>query len=155
MKLLIREAKASDVEGLLHLYNEATFKLIKQGIKQWTYPWEKETIEKLLSELVVLVDGQQIVGAMAISEMERFNEYLFVSPVLFLEKIVIHPAMQGNQLSRMLFDFARIEGKQSGKAVYFDCWAGNKKLIKHYLNYAKQVAVVAEEDYQVALFELF
>lgn len=154
MKQMIRKATATDVENLLQLYNEATIKLIDRGINQWVYPWEEETIIDLLPEIFVLVSDQELVGTMVISEKETFNDYSFGAPALFLEKLVIHPSVQGNNLSSQLMAFARVQGELSKMSVYFDCWAGNEKLIKHYLNYAKQVAIVKEEDYQVALFQL-
>lgn len=154
MKTMIRKATLADVESLLQLYNEATIKLIDQGINQWVYPWEKETINDLLPKIFVLVSNQKLVGALVISEKEMFNDHSFGAPALFLEKLVIHPSAQGNNLSSQLMDFARVQGESSRMSVYFDCWAGNKKLIKHYLNYAKQVAIVKEEDYQIALFQL-
>ncbi|WP_321387679.1 hypothetical protein [uncultured Enterococcus sp.] len=155
MNGLIRKAEIADIEDLLQLYNEATLKLINQGIDQWSYPWDEKIIAALLPQLVVLVNNRQLIGAMVISEKMYFNTYSFENSVLFLEKIVIHPRMQGKKISGQLFDFARVQGAFAKKAVYFDCWAGNEKLITHYLNYAKQIAVIDEEDYQVALFQLY
>ncbi|MBL1226327.1 GNAT family N-acetyltransferase [Enterococcus sp. BWR-S5] len=155
MNGLIRKAEIADIEDLLQLYNEATLKLINQGINQWSYPWDEETMADLLPQLVVLENNRQLIGAMVISEKAHFNTYSFGKPALFLEKIVIHPRMQGKKISGQLFDFARVQGELVKKAVYFDCWAGNEKLITYYLNYAKQIAVIDEEDYEVALFQLY
>lgn len=150
----VRNAMFEDVDALVSMYNVATQKLMEKGIHQWYYPWRRSVIEEMLSTVVVLLKDQQLVGAMMITGIERVDEESEDMESLYIEKLVIHPAFQGQRMSKRLFDYARKLGREQKQAVYFDCWAGNTRLIDYYLNEAEQIAVVDEDEYQVAVFRL-
>ncbi|MBP1047606.1 GNAT family N-acetyltransferase [Enterococcus sp. BWM-S5] len=151
---MIRKAVRDDIEMLIDMYNLATQRLLEKGIHQWDYPWQRKQLAELLPEFIVFEKESRIIGAMVLTEKVQFNEHPFEETVLFLEKLVIHPDFQRINMSDHLFEYARKISRVNGQEIYFDCWAGNEKLINYYSKRAEQVAILSEEDYEVALFRL-
>lgn len=150
----VREVRSEDLPAVTELYNQATKKLMEKDIRQWDYPWTMQRCLDLFPGLVVLLRDNQIVGAMRLVEKQEEDELGRMTPILSLEKLVIHPDCQGKQWSDHLFVYAKAQGEHHKKRVLFDCWAGNTNLVSYYSKKATYVGLCEEEDYQVAVFQL-
>ncbi|MTI67822.1 MAG: GNAT family N-acetyltransferase [Firmicutes bacterium] len=152
---MIRLANTNDCKKIIEILNNTTLNLHKKGIKQWSYPWSKDGILKDIKKGYIYIlkyDGEEIATFSIkdinyyVIEMDSYNKYLY--------RIAILPKYQGNNLGMEIIDYSITYAENLDKGLYLDCWAGNKKLKKFYLNAGfKYLGDFKEEDYMISVFK--
>lgn len=153
-KIQIRQANKSDLQELLHVLNEATLHLLQKEIHQWEYPWDEEKISTQLYNhgTYVLLEEKKIIGTFYITEINRINDLSVEQNSKYLSQIAILPAYQGRNYGSYIIEFACSLVGELNKAMYLDCWAGNKKLKAFYGRKLEYVGDYPEEDYFISIF---
>lgn len=152
----IRLATANDSQKVVNVLNKATLDLHKKGIYQWDYPWNGNNIinEITNNHMYVLLLDEEIVGTFCIKDIDCLSKLTFQSKSFYLYQIAILPEYQGNSYGSELTSFVCSFAKERNETIYLDCWAGNKKLKKFYLNNGfVYLGDFPEADYFISIFK--
>lgn len=153
----IRLATPKDQHQVVNVLNEVTLALQKKDIYQWDYPWE---VNKIANEInnyytYVLLLEEKIIGTFCIKDIDCISELTIDPKSYYLSQIAILPKYQGNNYGSKITDFACYFAKERNKIMYLDCWSGNEKLKKFYLNNGfKYQGDFPEEDYFISIFKV-
>ncbi|MFS1511598.1 GNAT family N-acetyltransferase [Chengkuizengella sp. SCS-71B] len=153
--MYIRLAKLKDLQHVLNVLNKVTLALQKKGINQWEYPWDVDNIKSEIKNnyTYVLIDTE-IIGAFCIKEIDYLSELTLESNSKYLCKIAILPEYQGKNFGSKIIEYACSSANDVNKTMYLDCWAGNEKLKKFYLNHGFDYqGDFPEEDYFISIFK--
>lgn len=138
---MIRYAKISQISEILNLTRTCAAHMIQNGIHQWNehYPSRKafeNDIEQ--SELYVFEKDNQIIGTITISTLMD-EEYLPVqwltpdSKNMYIHRLSVHPALQGQGYAQKLMDFAENHAKAHGFiSIRLDTFSQNQRNQKFY-----------------------
>lgn len=140
------------MEKLVKLYNEVSAKLLRMGIRQWEANWQKDFFQEYLVSTYIIETSQQVVGAFMLEEKANNWGLPINGSEYYLSKIAIATEYQGQGYIRSIFDYVSDFQQKMDSKIYWDCWAGNKKLQAIYHHYGNFVGIFLEEDYQVAVF---
>lgn len=157
MDIEIRLAKKDDLIEVVELLNSVTLNLNEKNINQWSYPWsDADLINDLKNEnIYVVLTDNLIVATFSLKDM-GINEVLHVIKPdnLYLYRIAILPEYQGKSIGNKITNYAFKISKNSNKALYLDCWAGNKKLKKFYTGVGfDYCGDYPEDDYMISVFK--
>jgi 2-dehydropantoate 2-reductase len=137
----IKKGTVSDEDKLFQIYLAAKAELERNSIFQWTdnYP-TKSIIEDDLKKgyLYVLTNGNEIIGAINISEIQeavystvdwQFDD----SKILVIHRLVVNPIHQRNGYASKMMDFAeQYAADNSYTSIRLDAYSQNKKVIEFY-----------------------
>ncbi|MDV2886714.1 GNAT family N-acetyltransferase [Alkalihalophilus pseudofirmus] len=155
-QLLIRETRIEDVEKVSGLLNKVTKDLIKRGINQWEYPFDRELLLEQARHhhsYVVTTEEKEIIGTFCIKDIEQINDLSLKGLNKYLYQLAIIPDYQGKNAGAVVLSFAYKLVKNLNTALYLDCWAGNEKLKKFYLrNGMTYIGDFQEEGYFISVF---
>ncbi|SET52480.1 Acetyltransferase (GNAT) family protein [Salinibacillus kushneri] len=152
----INLATSMESEEVLHVLNEATVDLMKKEIDQWSYPWNKDYIDKEVQNhnVYVLIKDYRIIGTFFLEEINRLSHLTLSPNSFYLSKIALLPEFQGKKLGAKLINYACSYAKELNKSLYLDCWSGNIKLRNFYSrNGFMYMGDFPEEDYFISVFK--
>lgn len=152
----IRLAVLDDLPVIVKILNETTLHLYKMDIQQWDYPWDENIIEnQLKSNLTyIMVLDDKAIGTFCLNSINRIND-LFVEPgSIYLSQIAVLPQYQGKHHGSGIIDYACQFARKKNKALFLDCWEGNKKLRDFYHgNGFEHIGNFSENDYFISVFK--
>ncbi|PLT30771.1 GNAT family N-acetyltransferase [Peribacillus deserti] len=152
----IKLAETADVPDITRLLNKVTMDLHQRGINQWTYPWEKEEIERDIKQgnCYKLLNDLQLAGTFCMRGIDQLKYLNIPADSLYLAQIAILPRYQGKGAGAQIISFARTAAELLHKPLFLDCWAGNEKLKRFYVrNGFSYLGDYPEEDYFVSVFK--
>jgi len=138
---MIRKAKEKDIEPILTITKACAKAMITNGIYQWNaqYPNSKafeKDIER--DELYVLEKNNNIIGCVVVSTIMD-KEYIPVKWLtknnnnLYIHRLAVHPAYQGQGYAQHLMDFAeKLAIENSYTSIRLDTFSQNKRNQKFY-----------------------
>jgi len=156
LKNQIRLAQRDEKDIIVDLLNKVALHLNKKGVKQWSYPWdEKEIYEEIESKLIyILIVNNTVIGTFSIKDTDYVNVPLIKGQNNYLYRVAISPEYFGKNFGLEMVDYAIKLSRGTKKSLYLDCWAGNDKLKKFYLDAGFQLlGDVPEEDYMISVFK--
>ncbi|NND80274.1 MAG: GNAT family N-acetyltransferase [Maribacter sp.] len=138
---MIRPAKISEINEILHLAKACAAEMIKNGIFQWNeyYP-SKEAFENDIerSELFVLEKKQDIIGTIVISSYmdEEYRSVEWLTPNdhnVYIHRLSVHPMHQGKGYAQKMMDFAEHFAKKNNfVSIRLDTFSQNRRNQKFY-----------------------
>lgn len=150
----VRPAQTKDLKVLEELFNQVTADLIEnKNLKQWEYPWEKAYFENWLEFFYVLIIEDSVVGAFILSPAGE-KKFCLKPTDYYLQKIAIHPTLQGRGLLQLIFEAVAAFGRKNQVSIFFDCWSGNPKLLTLYAQYGELIGEFSDGPYQVSLYQV-
>ena len=156
MKNEIRSAKLNDSSIIVDILNKTTLHLHEKGIAQWAYPWDDDQIIKDINEgrLYLMTAGDTAAGTFSIKATDDVDARLIEKGHNYLYRIAVMPEYQGRNLGIDIIRFAKEYTKNTGKALYLDCWAGNKKLKDFYSDAGfEHIGDEPEDGYFISVFK--
>lgn len=143
MEVLLRPGRANDEQALLGLFDEAVLWLTARGLGgQWgTEPWSerpetKERVARLArsSGLTVAEAGEDLVGALEVSEVSPTYAPVTDEPGLYILLLLTSRRMIGRRIGTVLLERARSDCLSRGLTLLrVDCWAGGlQQLVQYY-----------------------
>ena len=153
--LYIRKADSKDTPALLDILNNATLKLLKKGVMQWEYPWQSDCVLSFTEkeEFYIVFCNDNPCGCFG---LRPFTDNYFVpqdKDGLYWYHLAVHPEYDKTGIGWQICSWVQEYSRNTGKAIYFDCWAGNKSLRNYYtFNGFEPLGEFPEEDYFVAAF---
>lgn len=155
MSITITPAQPHHMDVILGLLNEVTLDLHHKGIHQWKYPWVQSDIEPDVTQgnLCLAMIEEHIIGTFSLKAAANQN-FPITDNSLYLYRIAISPALQGKKIGLEILAEVKKRSHALNKKVYLDCWAGNQKLRRFYLNAGfKYIGDFPEEDYTISVFK--
>jgi len=152
----IRLATINDKQNVLDILNKVTLDLHQKGINQWDYPWQanKCGIEIKKNYAYVLLIEDKIVGTFFIKDIDCLSDLKIYSKSKYLYQIAILPEYQRNNLGSVIMNFACSLVTGVNKTIFLDCWSGNDKLKKFYVNNGfESQGDFPEENYFITIFK--
>lgn len=135
------KAKEIHRKEIINILNEVSFDLKSQGINQWDYPFEENSIN--IDEAYIVEENNKILAVFFLKEAKNY----------YLYKIAIKPIFQGKSYGKRILDFVKQVSIKNNKNFYLDCWAGNEKLRQFYKKCdLKYLGDYPEDDYYVSIF---
>lgn len=156
-KFKIKLAEKNNSNSILQLLNTVTLNLHNRGINQWEYPWKFDEIQLEIKEghtYIVTIDDE-IIGVFSVKDVGSSDGIDFIKwSSMYLYRIAILPQYQGNNIGYEIIKYAHTLAGNSNKTLYLDCWAGNEKLKKFYINTGFcYCGDFPEEDYMISVFK--
>lgn len=152
----IKPAEIANAVEITELLNKTTLHLHEKRINQWSYPWNSSIIEDDIKNghVYVLTIDDLICGTFSVKDADGFDYLLIEQGSRYLYRIAILPEYQGMNLGREVLNYVCEYSRSLKKALYLDCWAGNKKLREFYSNAGFNfMGDFPEEDYFVTVFK--
>lgn len=152
--MLVRQATLEDLDQMTALIHATTKKLIEKNVFQWAYPCELESLASQLKngEVYILEDHNRLIGSYSIKEVED-NFPVQIEKSLYMYRMIVHPFYQGKNMTHFMFKHIKKEHKKNH--VLLDCWAGNEKLSKFYIdNDCLFLGDYPEKDYKISVFQV-
>lgn len=146
--MVIQKASKIDLNTLYSITKSCAKHLTEQGIFQWNenYPSKEILLNDIkLRQIWKLVENGEIIGIMALTEMED-PEYEPVKWLtkntknLYVHRLAVHPNFQGKGFAQKLMDFAEnFARKNNYNSVRLDTFSQNKRNQQFYekQNYVK------------------
>ena len=151
----IKKASADNLPQILDILNSATQKLLAKEVMQWEYPWDIEVVMNDISQglFYIAEKNGQAVGCFGLKDFAN-NAFANDDKGMYFYHLAVHPDHSGGSYSKEMCQFVQNFAKESGRTVYFDCWAGNDFLKKFYSeNGFEYMGDFPEEDYFVSAFK--
>ncbi len=129
----IERAVMEDLDEIVRILDEATLKLLEEGMHQWGYPWYKKEIEKELEYQYVIRQQKRIIAVFSIKPLEL--NYFEIEPGerdYYLYRVMTAPEYQGKNIGKEIIAFVKTLCRKDKITIYLDCYAGNEKLKKFY-----------------------
>lgn len=157
--ITIKKAKEEDLGKVTKILNDVTADLISKHIYQWEYPWEEKILKKDIQDekvFLVLVEGHPV-GTFSLQEFtNEENEFYRNIEGKYLFRIAVLPRLQGLGYGHQILGEIKEQCKASKDSLYLDCWSGNEKLKKFYINVGlKYVGDYPEKDYFISIFKIY
>lgn len=152
----IKPAEIADAVEITELLKKTTLYLHEKGINQWSSPWNSDIVKADIKNghVYVLTIDDLICGTFSVKDADGFDYLLIEQGSKYLYRIAILPEYQGMNLGREVLNYVCEYSRSLKKALYLDCWAGNKKLREFYSNAGfKFMGDFPEEDYFVTVFK--
>jgi len=152
--MLVRKASMDDFDQLTGLIQATSKKLIEKHVYQWAYPCELEQLEAQIKneEVYILEHQKRLVGSFSIKPVEEHFP-VQIEKSLYVYRMLVHPFYQGKNMTDYMFKHLRKEYKKN--PVLMDCWAGNEKLSKFYLDHdCLHIGDYPEADYKISIFQV-
>lgn len=141
--MVLRPGTVDDESSLLELFDEAVRWLAGKGLGgQWgTQPWSerpdrRERISRLArsSELTIAEVGDQVVGALEVSESSPSYAPQVHENNLYIYMLLTSRQLIGQGIGRALLNHARADCRTRGlELLRVDCWAGGEqRLVRYY-----------------------
>lgn len=148
---MIVKAKVEDLNKIINLYNKVTRNLQSKNINQWNYPWDIKDIRKIINQMYIYSENDNIVACFVVRTMEKDEEFISKDDY-YVEKIAILPEFQGKgKIDKIIKYIIKIK---EGKNCYLDCWSGNEKLKSIYKKYGEYMGDYSENNYYISIFKL-
>ncbi len=151
----VRKAMLEDLDQVIALINSTAKHLIEKNVFQWSYPCEEEEVKNEVEkgEVYLLEDGSKLIGSYSIKPIS--DDYqVVIEDGLYLYRIIIHPHFQGNNVGSYILNYVKSHHKKNTNLV-LDCWAGNEKLKKFYINNGcNLLGEFPEESYKISIFSV-
>lgn len=155
--ITIEKATKADINKVLKILNDVTADLISKNINQWEYPWEEKGLKEDLEEekiYLVLVDGYPVGTFSLVDLHNEENEFYKNTQGKYLYRIAVIPRIQGLGYGQKILELIR-HSNFSDNILYLDCWSGNEKLKKFYMNAGlKYIGDYPEKDYSISIFQV-
>lgn len=157
--ITIEKAKEADLGKVTKILNAVTSDLISKHIYQWEYPWEEKVLKKDIQDgkiFLVLVEGHPV-GTFSLQELvNEENEFYKNVTGKYLFRIAVLPRLHGLGYGHQILEEIKEKYKSSKESIYLDCWSGNEKLKKFYINVGlKYVGDYPEKDYFISIFKIY
>ncbi|WP_185806776.1 GNAT family N-acetyltransferase [Bacillus sp. HMF5848] len=154
------EIKAATVKNLLEVYqilNEAAHHLHNKGVQQWTEAFDKDVLAESIEQnyIYLLIDETTSIGTFSLTMINHLNSIDIQPNSYYFSKIALLPKWQGYGLGSLIISFAISQANMENKALYLDCWAGNKKLKDFYINQGfTYLGDFREDTYFISIFSI-
>lgn len=157
MKLSLEKTSPAGAEAITALLDLATLDLLRKGVQQWSYPWDKGLLESeiALGRVYHATLDDKIVGTFSLGPLlqKPWIPGQNQVPSLYLYRVALLPSCQGMKLGRQLVDAACQIASEQKSNLYLDCWAGNQSLISFYQSAGfDTIGIFPEENYEIAVF---
>ena len=138
---MIRKAQLDEIDELMAITQACANDMISNGIFQWNehYPNREAFVEDVENgELFVLSKEDSIVGCIVISYIKdkEYDDVKWLTPDaenIYIHRLAIHPAFQGQGLARRMMDFAEDFAKEAkATSVRLDTFSQNKRNQRFY-----------------------
>lgn len=156
--IYVKKANADDLYNILNILDSATAKLLEKGVMQWEYPWdERQVLSFILKGEFYTVSHKNIpCGCFGLKDFPKNNFVPADKNGLYRYHLAVHPGYDKAGIGFRICEWIQEYSKSTGKNIYFDCWAGNQKLINYYTFMGfKPLGQFPEEDYFVYAFSAF
>lgn len=156
--ITIEKAKDTDINKVIKILNDVTSDLISRNINQWEYPWEEKGLKKDIQEekvFLVFVEGHPV-GTFSVEVLDKEeNEFYRAVDGRYLYRIAVLPRIQGLGYGHQILEAIKEQCSISKYTLYLDCWAGNEKLKRFYINAGlKYIGDYPEKDYSISIFKI-
>lgn len=141
MSLTIRRATVADISAIHELLVECGSEMARAGFHNWNPPATPQRLQHDIAEreVYVALDGEKVVATVTAST-EPTVAYDSSAQwhdrharALYVNRLAVKPALQGNGLGRLLSDLMEQRARESGcAAVRLDALAANKRLLEFY-----------------------
>lgn len=152
----IRSAELQDSGVVLDILKRATDKLLAKGVRQWTSPWEAETVERAIEagEQYLAIENWQIVAVFKLSDQGENPDVEATQPGdLYLSQLAVDTLRQNLGVGKRVMQKILQYAAEQKKTLYLDCWAGNTKLKAFYEECGMEsLGDYPEEDYLITVF---
>lgn len=138
---MIRRAKILEIAEILTVTRACAADMISRGIYQWNADYPSETILKKdisLGRLYVFMKDGRLIGLIALcTDMDpEYRRITWLTPDgnnLYVHRLAVHPAYQGQGYARALMDFAENEAREKGYvSIRLDTFSKNPRNQKFY-----------------------
>ncbi len=152
----IRQAETQDSGLIVDILNRATNKLLEKGVRQWSWPWQLETINQAIKarEQVLGIENGEIVAVFKLSDRSENPAVEEARPGnLYLSQFAVDTLRQNQGVGKRVMQHVLSMAAKQNKTLYLDCWAGNTKLKTFYHACGMQsLGDFPENDYFITVF---